>query len=558
MSKIKIMDSQLANRIAAGEVVERPSGVIKELVENSIDAEADHIIVETMNGGLDLIRVIDNGEGILNQDLELAFCRHSTSKIESVFDLDKIASLGFRGEALASIASVSNVDISTNGLNLVLDNGYKQSLHKIATNPGCDIKVTQLFHSVPARLKYLKQISYEAARNFDIIKSFALGYPNISFELYSDQKLVFKSHGDDLKHVIHTIYGMEMGESCVAFSGQNYDFEIDGCYVMPHFHRGNKYHIYLYLNQRMIKYYKVSQRIVDVFHHYMPHDRFPIIVLNIRSDYSLVDVNVHPAKWEIRLQQEGSLLTLVEETLLASLETALTPKKATPFFRSTGVEMVSFDQVVDNDNSEDVNFEYEINEVKTDFNRIIVIGQHHGKYILAQDQKQLYIFDQHASNERIMYEYFLNKFAEIELPTQLLLEPLVIGRFPFIADNLDLVNQKLSNLHLELELFGKDQIIIRSVPSYLIRKDIDLMAFLNVVLDKVESDQDLSLASLDFRFIATRACKSSIRFNHRLSILECQTLVDDLMKCEQKFHCPHGRPTFIVIDENTLLKEFAR
>lgn len=556
MSKIKIMDSQLANRIAAGEVVERPSGVIKELVENSIDAKANHIIIETINGGLDLIRVIDNGEGILNQDLELAFCRHSTSKIQSVADLDKITSLGFRGEALASIASVSNIDISTNGLNLVLDNGYKQSLNSIATNPGCDIKVTQLFHSVPARLKYLKQISYEAARNFDIIKSFALGYPQISFELYSDQKLVFKSHGDDVKHVIHTLYGMEIGKECVAFHGQNYDFEIDGCYVMPHFHRGNKYHIYLYLNQRMIKYYKVSQRIVDVFGRYMPHDRFPIIVLNIRSDYSLVDVNVHPAKWEIRLQQEDSLLTLVEETLLSSLETALKPKKATPFFRSEAVEMFSFDQVVSSHENSELG--YEINEIKSDFNRIMVIGQHHGKYILAQDQNQLYIFDQHASNERIMYEYFLDKFNQLELPTQLLLEPLVIGRFPFIAHNLVLINQKLTNLHLELELFGQDQIIIRSVPAYLIRKDIDLLAFLNVVLDKVESDQDLSLASLDFRFIATRACKSSIRFNHRLSLLECQTLVDDLMKCEQKFHCPHGRPTFIVVDENTLLKEFAR
>lgn len=556
MNKIKIMDSQLANRIAAGEVVERPSGVIKELVENSIDAKAKHIIVETVNGGLDLIRVIDDGEGILNQDLELAFCRHSTSKIQSVSDLDKIASLGFRGEALASIASVSNIDISTNGLNLILDNGYKQSLTKVATNQGCDIKVTQLFHSVPARLKYLKQISYEAARNFEIIKSFALGYPQISFELYSDQKLVFKSHGDDLKHVVHTIYGMEMCEECVSFKGQNYDFEIDGCYVMPHFHRGNKYHIYLYLNQRMIKYYKVSQKIVDVFHRYMPHDRFPIIVLNIQSDYSLVDVNVHPAKWEIRLQQEGSLLTLVEETLLSSLETALKPKKSAPFFRSGNVEVVSFDQVIDKNT--DFEFEYEINEIKSDFNRVIVIGQHHGKYILAQDQDQLYIFDQHASNERVMYEYFLTKFSQLELPTQLLLEPLVIGRFPFIADNLVLVNQKLTILHLELELFGRDQIIIRSVPAYLIRKDIDLVSFLNVVLDKVESDQDLSLASLDFRFIATRACKSSIRFNHRLSMLECQTLVDDLMNCEQKFHCPHGRPTFIVVDENTLLKEFAR
>ena len=546
------MDSQLANRIAAGEVVERPSGIIKELIENSIDAGADNIIIETVNGGLDLIRVNDNGSGILNQDLELAFYRHSTSKINSVADLNQISSLGFRGEALASIASVSNVDISTNGLNLVLDNGLKQSLNKIATNKGCDIKITKLFHKVPARLKYLKQVSYEAARNYDIVKLFAIGYPKIRFELYSDQKLVFKSFGDNLKHVMHSIYGHEISEACIDFEGADYDFKLSGCYVLPHFHRGNKYHIYLYLNNRMIRYYKISQKIIDFFSRYMPHDRFPIVVMNITSDYSLVDVNVHPSKWEIRIQQEAQLLNLIEKTLGQSFESSLRAKQMTPFNHSQAIEQLDFEQVAE----ENKDYEY-TSETNQGFNDIVVIGQHHGKYILAQDKNQLYIFDQHASNERIMYEYFLKKFST-HSSLQLLLEPLVIGKYPYVANNLELVNQKLSDLNLVFELFGQNQIIIREVPNYLIRDDIDLLAFLSVVLDRVESEQNLSLETLDFRFIATRACKSSIRFNHRLTLIQCQQLVNDLMSCEQKYNCPHGRPTFIAIDENCLLKEFAR
>lgn len=553
MNKIKVMDSQLANRIAAGEVVERPSGIIKELVENSIDAGADNIVIETVNGGLDLIRVVDNGSGILNQDLELAFYRHSTSKINSVDDLNQISSLGFRGEALASIASVSFVDVSTNGLNLILDNGYKQSLNKIATNKGCDIKITKLFHKVPARLKYLKQVSYEAARNYDIVKLFAIGYPQIRFELYSDQKLVFKSHGDDLKHVIHNIYGHEISEACIDFLGYDYDFKLSGCYILPHFHRGNKYHIYLYLNNRMIRYYKISQKIIDFFGRYMPHDRFPIVVMNIQTDYSLVDVNVHPSKWEIRIQQESQLLNLIEMTLSQSMELSLKAKQTAPFMHSVAVEQLDFEQV------EEENVDYDVDREINNrgFNDIVVIGQHHGKYILAQDKNQLYIFDQHASNERIMYEYFLKKFST-HSSLQLLLEPLVIGKYPYVADNLEMVNQKFVDLNLVFELFGQNQIIVREVPNYLIRDDIDLLSFFSVVLDRVESERNLSLETLDFRFIATRACKSSIRFNHRLTLMECQQLVNDLMACEQKYHCPHGRPTFIAIDENRLLKEFAR
>lgn len=565
MSKISQLDPHLTNMIAAGEVVERPSGIIKELIENSIDANATQIEIVTKNGGLDLIGVIDNGEGMDKEDLKLAFNRHSTSKISHPDDLSRIRTLGFRGEALPSISSVSKVNAISNQHELTVDNSVFSEIVASPSNQGTSIWVSELFYKTPARLRHLKSPQYENVRNLGLVQDLALGYPSIAFKFVNDEQMLLNTSGKgDLKEVFYQIYGAQYANQSVLFSDESYDFKISGIYVLPHHHRANRYQIKLFLNNRLIRYHQISQTLIREFRRYMPSDRFPMIVLNIESDAQLVDVNVHPNKLEVRLSKEQELLLLIEKTIHQSLKTSMRSKTMTRsvFDKPMTISFLDQDYQLEKE-VVGITPKIEVNEVNPIrfqepeieppfYQPIRVIGQHHGSYILAQDESSLYIFDQHASMERIRFEKVSQQLKESEFNQQQLLLPLIFENRLKEIDDPQQFFERLSEFGIILEAFSDKDLIVRSVPQWLDK--LDPFIYINLLLD--EANQDL--VSINHQRLATIACHQSIRFNESYSNLQLQKIIDDLILCEQPYHCPHGRPTFIKVDAKDLLKEFSR
>lgn len=559
MSKIIQLNEQLANMIAAGEVVERPSGIIKELIENSIDANASHIQIETKNGGLDFIGVIDNGEGMSQEDLKLAFLRHSTSKIKNEIDLNQIQTLGFRGEALPSIASVSKVEAISNQHQLIVDNGKMSEVIPYQSNPGTSIFVSQLFYKTPARLKHLKTPQYEAVRNLSLVQNIALGYPQISFSLKNDDQLIFQTSGkNDLREVFYAIYGYQISQQGVNFKNESYDFKIDGLYILPHQHRANRFHINIFLNNRLIRYPQITSTILREFRRFMPIDRFPMIVLNITTDAQLVDVNVHPSKLEVRLSKESDLLLLIEKTLKESLMNEMKTKEITRRVFDKPMNVTLFDQETQEPVKSYETSTQQIQEFEPiepieypKQSNIQVIGQHHGSYILAQDEESLYIFDQHASMERIEFEKVSQKL-QAETFDQQMIVPLIFENLLLTLANPQEVIKQLEIFGIFLEPFSERDLVLRSIPLWM--GDLDPFNYINMLLDNPKLD----IVDLNLKKLATIACHRSIRFNESYSNMQLQHIVDTLLQCEQPYHCPHGRPTFIKASAKNLLKEFSR
>lgn len=598
MGIIKKLDEHLINMIAAGEVVERPSGIIKELVENSIDALSSSIIVRIYEGGLSRLEVIDDGKGMDQTDACQAFFRHATSKISMEKDLSVIKTLGFRGEALPSIASVSKLELITNdtkdSTKVNYEYGKLISANSYSGNKGTSVKVEGLFYKTPARLKHLKQASYEASLVSEIVTKFAFGYPNIRFELFSDDRLVLKTLGNNnFKDCLFNIYGREYASNSLDINNNDQDFEINGLVCLPHINRANKNYIHLYINNRMIRYYKISQKIIEVFQKYMPSSRYPIVILNINCDEQLVDVNVHPSKWQIRLSKEDKLLELIantiEKTLLANLkginvETKLEiPKELTKQIVNEHPKVMV--PLINNDNSklkldfdnpiikevEIINeslevikeeiIEYDIIETKDinqhdELSNLKVIGQLDEKYILASNSNGLLIFDQHATMERIRYEYYLKSFEEKEIKTQTLLVPIKLTVSPKVILQIEALNKELNYLNVNLEVFGHNDIIVREIPVWMI--DLNATEFIKGLIDYYENTSKLNVAMLTKRKLATMACKSSIRFNEYVSYEGMKSLLNDLKKCDNPYQCPHSRPTFTSISYYDLEKSFNR
>ena len=321
MGKINILSAELSNKIAAGEVVERPSSVVKELVENSIDAGSTNIKVIIQEFGIKQIRIIDNGSGISNDDLERAFLRHATSKISADYDLFHIETLGFRGEALASISSVSKVAIKScsgeaQGKMLILEGGKVVQSEFYAPIKGTDLSVENLFYNTPARLKYLRNPHTEQANITNVIHKFALSYPNISFELHVDGKITFKTYGDgDVHKILSKIYNMSVAKNMIDFSGSNDDYKVYGFISVPEETRASKNYIHIFINGRYIKNYVIQNSIIDAYGTLLMKNRYPLCVINIEMDPILLDVNVHPTKQEVRLSKEAELIRLIKEII---------------------------------------------------------------------------------------------------------------------------------------------------------------------------------------------------------------------------------------------------
>lgn len=595
MGVIQTLDMQLTNMIAAGEVVERPMGIVKELVENSIDAKATRIEVSITQGGIQSIEIIDNGIGMDSEDATMAFKRHATSKIHKTQDLWSIKTLGFRGEALPSISSVSEVVLETNdgkeSTKVEIHYGDIISAKPFPCNQGTAIRITGLFYKTPARLKHLKTVSYENSLISDVIQKFALSHPEIAFTLISDGKESFRTTGSgDLLEVVYQIYGKDIAKNAMIIDDGDSDYKIKGICIHPQFTRATRNAISVFLNERMVRPYRIQKAIIDSYANYIPSDRYPIVILDIKMDSQLVDVNVHPSKWEVRLSKEQQLEYLIKESLPKILNAHIqapevklerikeekiviqsffeepTPTKKVEVFQP--VEQVVEEQKVDYKSierkiEEPVYVEPVVEKIevieplpKREFPKLRVIGQLHGKYILCEGDQGLYIIDQHAAQERVHYEQFLQTMNDTKHVMNPCLVPHMLHASSDMVRRVDEINECTKAIGIEFEDFGQDSLIVREIPMWL--KDVEEGVFLQDLLDNFKDETEINKNKIHKDKIATMACHHSIRFNRFLTQEEMLEVVEQLKNCEQPYHCPHGRPTFICLDASRLEKEFYR
>ena len=588
MSKIKVMDEILANKIAAGEVVEKTMNVVKELVENSIDANSDEIKIELIDSGVKEIKVIDNGIGMDRDDAKLAFSRHATSKLKNLDDLFNIESLGFRGEALPSIASVSNIELKTSngeqGTYLTLTGGKDIHVEDSDLQKGTSITVKDLFYNTPVRLKYLKNLYVELANITEYVNKMALSYPNIKFTLINNDKVLLDTDGNgDLRKVIYEIYGADITKKMIEVSGENDDYYIHGYMSYPEMTKSNRSCITTLVNGRVIRNNELNKVIVDAYHTYIPKDKFPIVVLNIDVDPILIDINIHPTKMDIKFSKMDTLKELVNEEFTKQLKKlTLIPQASTrteealrettiPLYRAFKKEEVTQpkyeETVLDFSVSEDDGSvsslvsqeavdidDTEVSKVPR-IKPMIPRGIVYMTYIIAENEDGMYIIDQHAAAERINYEKVLASLKEKVIPIDLLIPikiELASNEFLIIKNHLD----TLGKYGFLAEEFGMNTIIVRSHPQWI--EDDIAEECIRKVVDIIITKEEFDFDQFVWRMAATMACRMSVKANDYLSYDDQVWLLNELRCCENPFTCPHGRPTIITYTKYDLEKLFKR
>lgn len=597
MNRINLMSPELANMIAAGEVIERPSSVIKELVENSIDAKATRIEVDIYDVGRKLIRVKDDGFGMSREDAKLAFKRHASSKVKSVYDLMRITSLGFRGEALPSIASVSNVILLTSdgeeGTKISLSPSKEMEVSDAALRKGTTFEIRDLFFNTPARMKYLKSDKTENASSIEVMEHLSMCYSDVSFVLRIDGKTIFETTGrGDLKEVIALIYGKEVAKKLleVSFEGEGYSFS--GYIGEPSISYSTRYDILNFLNRRSVYVPKVQKAFIDAYKDYLPPSRYPFVAVNFSVDYSLVDVNVHPTKREVRLSIEeevasnvykevkksllltrqsfvsssisGATLTLEQPTLKEDDFTNIfeenEKKQPQEAFKDVVTLFDEFDkEEKENYIKDSLIIEDDVSprfESKTNFPSLTLIGQVFDTYLLAQGEDGLYFIDQHAAAERINFEKCEDDFNSSSSRVVPLI-PLVI-ELPYSSlTNYDKEHiLALESLNIYTSSFGGNAIKVDEIPSYLSEED-DESVLRDIILSTLKGNK-VDIASLKRLSIASKACKMSLKANRLLTREEQLRLLKNLAKCRNPLNCPHGRPTIVKVSKYDLEKMFKR
>ena len=592
MSRIKVMDEVLANKIAAGEVVEKTMNVVKELVENSIDAKSSEITIKLIDSGVKEIEVSDNGIGMDREDAVMAFSRHATSKLKNLDDLFYIESLGFRGEALPSIASVSNVCLKTSngetGTLVTLEGGENIKVSSCDLQEGTTITVSDLFYNTPVRLKYLKNLYVELSNIVEYVDKMALSYPDIKFCLINNDKVLLRTDGSgDLLKVIYQIYGADVTKKMISISGENDDYYISGFISYPEVTKSNRNGITTLVNGRVIKNNELNKIIIDSYHTYIPKDKFPIVVLNIDVDPILIDINIHPTKMDIKFSKMDTLKELVTDLVTKKLKQLTLIPNAAVRDASSIAEVskqikksnddVSYNSVLgDKTSYEEIKLDFEVNareerynETKEDTDEVEEVpvekeyrikkmeprGIVYSTYIIAENEDGMYIIDQHAAAERINYEKVLAALKEKVVIVDLLIPikiELSASEALIVKENFSL----LEEYGFKTEEFGINTIIVRSHPSWImddvaeecIRKVID------IIITRESFDFDLFV----WRMAATMACRMSIKANDYISYDDQMFLLDSLRKCDNPFTCPHGRPTIITYTKYDLEKLFKR
>ncbi len=611
---IQVLSASLANKIAAGEVVERPASVVKELIENSIDANSTNIIVHLKEAGIDEIRIIDNGEGMSKEDSKRAFLRHATSKITFDNDLFHIRSLGFRGEALASIASVSKLIMKTSqgsdaSTVIELEAGKMINQSKGDARRGTDITVSQLFYNTPARLKYMKSIHTELGHITDLINRYALAHPSIRFEVTHNGSVIFSSTGNGQRlQVIRQIYGLHVAKNMVEVSATTNDFHIAGFIAKPEITRANRNFITIIVNGRYVKNIALNYTIVRSYGTLLPRHRFPIVVLAINLDPILVDVNVHPTKLEIRFSKEKELIEVIDNMMVEKLKEltlipAITMKREKKEIKEqreftfinddrhrsnqdlhdsnhlqndrSNIANISDKKLAHISNKTPTKVANEIHEVqdelqtfheKTPLNNSVdeftrmpelhPIGQYRGTYILAQNQLGFYMVDQHAAQERIKYEFYKKSFGTPSKEIQQLFIPLT---FEFTNQEvlyIDKYKEQLQSIGLYLEPFGNNTYAVRSYPTWFpqgLEEDV-----IRDIIEQVIQTGKIEIGKIREEVAILMSCKRSIKANHYLNSNEMKTLLDDLSMTEDPFTCPHGRPVIIHFSNDEIEKMFKR
>ncbi len=568
MTKIKVMSDNLANKIAAGEVIERVSAVVKELVENSLDAKAEVIKVSLKDSGIKEITITDDGVGMDKEDALLAFSRHATSKIRTTEDLFFIETLGFRGEALPSIASVSEVYLKTCsddiGTKVHIKGGKLLAHENDVARKGTIISITNLFYNTPARLKFLKSESSELSQCVYIIEKLALSHPQVSFTLLNNDKELIKTSGsNNILKVIHEIYGLNISSNMLSLEIHNDDFIVKGFIAKPEVLKSNRNHITTFVNNRLVKNIDINKAINDAYYTYKPSDKYPVAVLYIETDPTLMDVNIHPTKQDIKLSKINDLYNLIyngiKELLFNSL---LIPKVKAEEIQSDDINVINIDgneeiNIVQNELDFSYGDEVIVNYVEEKKLVLFPTGLFHGTYIGAENEDGIYLIDQHAAQERINYEKYLQNLKDKKLNIKEMLFPVTVEFLK--SDYIKFKEQEnlFKDLGFIYDELGINTIVVKSHPDFLkegyeeesIRKIIDLIIALGKEFDRVKFEEKIAI---------TLACKMSIKANQKISMMEMEYILNELVKCSNPYNCPHGRPTIISFTNYELEKLFKR
>jgi DNA mismatch repair protein MutL len=590
INKVHRLDEGTISKIAAGEIIERPASVVKELVENSIDAGATRIEIEIRNGGRQLIQVIDNGSGMEREDAVLAIERYTTSKISNPDDLNNLNTLGFRGEALPSIAIISHLEMITKpadnefGTLIEVKGGILQKVKDWGAPNGTTIKVHDLFFNTPARFKYLKTIPTEAGYISEIVTRMALGYPEISFHLnHHEYEVLFTPGSGNLHEAIVAVFGKDTAKGMIPVNHQEGLFKISGFTGKPSIAKTNRNNEIFFINRRYFHNRILSAAVEKAYHTLLPIARYPFVILFLEIDPALVDVNVHPAKLEVRFSNEAELFKTFYHAVLKFLKDGcLLSEWIAP---DEDFTLKSF-AALESQPTENLGIHYsEFHPVKTHSEQIAETVQQisvavaeqvpetvarpdtatnfyvfpkalQDTYIIAHDEKGLLLIDQHAAHERVLYERYFLKAKEF-LGTQALLLPETVtlnyNQYKVVSDRLS----SFTDIGFELEVFGGQTIILRGVPLNLVNFD-----YHQLILDLIEEFLHFGTfknpAEIKEAFIITMACKTAIKAGDNLNHLEMEGLVKDLFHCENPYTCPHGRPTVFRMNYDELARQFLR
>lgn len=633
MGKINLLSQETIDKIAAGEVVERPASVAKELIENSIDAGATAISVEIKGGGIEYLRITDNGSGIEKDQIQIAFLRHSTSKIADASDLASVRSLGFRGEALSSISAVSKVELITKtkdsllGASYVIEGAKEISLTDIGAPNGTTFIVRQLFFNTPARKKFLKSESTEGSYVFDVVEHLALSHPEISFKflLNGKEKLMTSGNGS-LSDTIYQIYGRQIAANVLDIDYEDDKVKLSGFIGQSVIARGNRAFEHFFVNNRYIKSNHLSKACEEGYYGFLMGHQYPFFVINIDFDDDVVDVNVHPTKQEVRFEDEAYILELLtktinnrlrkrEDVLEAHIDEPKPVSHATPMQILPEVEEESISSTDPSqeavkptrvtEESKAVTIHQEVKPVKmpepferdrlekikaqvtaqirndTPYEKKFaeqnrggekyeqisflqkeaikehkIIGQVFDTYWIIEYDKNMYIIDQHAAHEKVLFEKTMARLKNNEMTSQMISPPVIVSLAPQDVLLYETYHEAFEKIGFQISSFGGNEIAINGVPGNMLNLDPKSL-FMEILADCGNYKSSDSFDMIVER-VASMSCKAAVKGNNKLSLPEIKTLVDDLLKLENPYHCPHGRPTMISFSEYELAKKFKR
>lgn len=629
MANIEVLDQITIDKIAAGEVVERPASIVKELVENAIDASASAVTVEIKEGGISFIRITDNGCGINRLEVPLAFLRHSTSKIRHIDDLVHVSSLGFRGEALSSIAAISQVELITKtkedvtGSKYVIEGGIEKSMDEIGAPEGTTFLIHQIFYNTPARRKFLKTPMTEASHVSELMTRLALSHPEVSFQFVNNGQTKIHTSGNGiLKDVIYHVFGREIANNLIPVDHKMAGIHIVGLIGKPLISRGNRNYENYYINGRYVKSAIISKAIEDGYKDFTMQHKYPFTVLHLTMEGSDLDVNVHPTKMELRFSNQQVVYNFVYETITEALrekeliphielpeikivesneKSAIkpaiepytepkivipineAPEKLDYFMKKMKERVLSYhnqssqaevrntnevlqeehqtarirEAVSYNKEEQQLNFFEEKLLTKAATQEYKLIGQIFGTYWMVEYKDNLYIIDQHAAHERVLYERTINSLKSKEHTSQYISPPIILSLSLQEAQLLEAHIEKFTKIGFEIESFGGDEYSVRAVPDNLFslaKKDL-LIEMLDSLSDVITTTQSPDLI---LEKIASMSCKAAVKGNSKLSASEMDTLIGELLQLENPYHCPHGRPTIIAMTKKELEKKFKR